>query len=83
MISMYRQYYNMIRYTKRSALLIVPIYCRHIIARAQYNTLRHHALYPEICFRPFFQKPHRLLPNNLYVVLYNFKARREDELDLK
>ncbi|XP_050536374.1 uncharacterized protein LOC126902806 isoform X2 [Daktulosphaira vitifoliae] len=29
------------------------------------------------------QKPHRLLPNNLYVVLYNFKARREDELDLK
>ncbi|XP_022166446.1 uncharacterized protein LOC111030999 isoform X2 [Myzus persicae] len=28
-------------------------------------------------------KPHRLLPNNLYVVLYNFKARREDELDLK
>ncbi|VVC41251.1 SH3 domain,Protein kinase C-like, phorbol ester/diacylglycerol-binding domain [Cinara cedri] len=29
------------------------------------------------------QKPHRLLPTNLYVVLYNFKARREDELDLK
>ncbi|XP_026812790.1 uncharacterized protein LOC113553593 isoform X3 [Rhopalosiphum maidis] len=31
----------------------------------------------------YSQKPHRLLPNNLYVVLYNFKARREDELDLK
>ncbi|KAL0277870.1 UNVERIFIED_CONTAM: hypothetical protein PYX00_004997 [Menopon gallinae] len=30
-----------------------------------------------------FQKPHRLLPTNLYVVLYNFKSRRPDELDLK
>ncbi|XP_055687710.1 uncharacterized protein LOC129792563 isoform X4 [Lutzomyia longipalpis] len=29
------------------------------------------------------QKPHRLLPTNLYVVLYNFKARHQDELDLK
>lgn len=29
------------------------------------------------------QKPHRLLPTNLYVVLYNFKARHPDELDLK
>lgn len=28
-------------------------------------------------------KPHRLLPTNLYVVLYNFKARQPDELDLK
>lgn len=28
-------------------------------------------------------KTHRLLPNNLYVVLYNFKPRMEDELDLK
>uniref|UniRef100_A0A1B0CWB7 SH3 domain-containing protein n=1 Tax=Lutzomyia longipalpis TaxID=7200 RepID=A0A1B0CWB7_LUTLO len=28
-------------------------------------------------------KPHRLLPTNLYVVLYNFKARHQDELDLK
>ncbi|CAB0011795.1 unnamed protein product [Nesidiocoris tenuis] len=28
-------------------------------------------------------KPHRLLPTNLYVVLYNFKARHADELDLK
>lgn len=26
---------------------------------------------------------HRLLPNNLYVILYNFKARHPDELDLK
>ncbi|XP_065155668.1 uncharacterized protein Stacl isoform X2 [Atheta coriaria] len=28
-------------------------------------------------------KPHRLLPTNLYVVLYNFKSRHQDELDLK
>ncbi|XP_031637064.1 uncharacterized protein LOC116349649 isoform X3 [Contarinia nasturtii] len=27
-------------------------------------------------------KAHRLLPTNLYVVLYNFKARHPDELDL-
>lgn len=31
----------------------------------------------------FMQKPHRLLPTNLYVILYNFKARHPDELDLK
>ncbi|XP_018795905.1 PREDICTED: uncharacterized protein LOC108973251 isoform X2 [Bactrocera latifrons] len=30
-----------------------------------------------------FQKSHRLLPTNLYVILYNFKARHADELDLK
>ncbi|XP_052120041.1 uncharacterized protein LOC113205947 isoform X10 [Frankliniella occidentalis] len=29
------------------------------------------------------QKSHRLLPTNLYVVLFNFKARHQDELDLK
>lgn len=29
------------------------------------------------------QKPQRLLPTNLYVVLYNFKSRHQDELDLK
>ncbi|XP_049954638.1 uncharacterized protein LOC126470681 [Schistocerca serialis cubense] len=28
-------------------------------------------------------KSHRLLPTNLYVVLYNFKSRHPDELDLK
>lgn len=28
-------------------------------------------------------KPQRLLPTNLYVALYNFKARHSDELDLK
>lgn len=28
------------------------------------------------------QKAHRLLPTNLYVILYNFKARHPDELDL-
>ncbi|CAN8004526.1 unnamed protein product, partial [Ixodes hexagonus] len=28
-------------------------------------------------------KPHRLLPTNLYVVLYNFRSRHQDELDLK
>uniref|UniRef100_A0A1I8PL17 Stac-like n=1 Tax=Stomoxys calcitrans TaxID=35570 RepID=A0A1I8PL17_STOCA len=28
-------------------------------------------------------KSHRLLPTNLYVILYNFKARHTDELDLK
>uniref|UniRef100_A0A1B6CG85 Phorbol-ester/DAG-type domain-containing protein n=1 Tax=Clastoptera arizonana TaxID=38151 RepID=A0A1B6CG85_9HEMI len=27
-------------------------------------------------------KPHRLLPTNLFVVLYNFKSRHADELDL-
>lgn len=30
-----------------------------------------------------FQKSHRLLPTNLYVILYNFKSRHQDELDLK
>jgi len=30
-----------------------------------------------------WQKPHRLLPQNLYVVLYNFTARQSDELDLR
>lgn len=29
------------------------------------------------------KKPQRLLPTNLYVVLYNFKSRHQDELDLK
>ncbi|CAH1154321.1 unnamed protein product [Phaedon cochleariae] len=29
------------------------------------------------------KKSHRLLPTNLYVVLYNFKSRHQDELDLK
>uniref|UniRef100_T1JBE3 SH3 domain-containing protein n=1 Tax=Strigamia maritima TaxID=126957 RepID=T1JBE3_STRMM len=28
-------------------------------------------------------KPHRILPTNLYVVLYHFRARQSDELDLK
>lgn len=28
-------------------------------------------------------KPHRLLPTNLYVVLYNFTSRHPDELDLR
>ncbi|GFS67083.1 uncharacterized protein NPIL_698301 [Nephila pilipes] len=28
-------------------------------------------------------KPHRLLPTNLYVVLYNFRSRHPDEIDLK
>lgn len=32
---------------------------------------------------PSPMKPQRLLPTNLYVVLYNFKARHSDELDLK
>ncbi|KAH8407448.1 hypothetical protein KR222_001352 [Zaprionus bogoriensis] len=32
------------------------------------------------CLSP---KSHRLLPTNLYVILYNFKARHADELDLK
>ncbi|KAG8197102.1 hypothetical protein JTE90_004363 [Oedothorax gibbosus] len=27
--------------------------------------------------------PHRLLPTNLYVVLYNFRSRHPDEIDLK
>lgn len=29
------------------------------------------------------QKAQRLLPTNLYVVLFNFKGREADELDLK
>ncbi|XP_037077292.1 SH3 and cysteine-rich domain-containing protein 3-like isoform X3 [Pollicipes pollicipes] len=32
---------------------------------------------------PSPQKPHRLLPTSLYVVLYNFSSRHQDELDLK
>ncbi|XP_043216930.1 uncharacterized protein LOC122379073 isoform X14 [Amphibalanus amphitrite] len=32
---------------------------------------------------PSPQKPHRLLPTSLYVVLYNFASRHQDELDLK
>lgn len=35
-----------------------------------------------MCFSLLLQKAHRLLPTNLYVVLYNFKARHPDELDL-
>lgn len=35
------------------------------------------------CTFLFFQKPQRLLPANLYVVLYNFRARQSDELDLR
>ncbi|KAH1017902.1 hypothetical protein HUJ05_008493 [Dendroctonus ponderosae] len=35
------------------------------------------------CPSPVGKKSHRLLPTNLYVVLYNFKARHQDELDLK
>lgn len=35
------------------------------------------------CPSPVSHKPHRLLPTNLYVVLYNFKSRHPDELDLK
>lgn len=31
----------------------------------------------------FSQKINRLLPTSLYVVLYNFKSRHQDELDLK
>lgn len=29
------------------------------------------------------KKPQRLLPTNLYVVLYNFRSRHEDEISLK
>lgn len=35
------------------------------------------------CSPLILQKTHRLLPTNLYVILYNFKARHQDELDLK
>ncbi|RWS09061.1 uncharacterized protein B4U79_00209, partial [Dinothrombium tinctorium] len=35
---------------------------------------------PSPCPSP---KPQRLLPTNIYVVLYNFRSRHEDELDLK
>ncbi|XP_060529108.1 guanine nucleotide exchange factor VAV3 isoform X3 [Cylas formicarius] len=35
------------------------------------------------CPSPVGKKSHRLLPTNLYVVLYNFKSRHQDELDLK
>ncbi|XP_066145715.1 uncharacterized protein Stacl isoform X8 [Euwallacea fornicatus] len=35
------------------------------------------------CPSPVGKKSNRLLPTNLYVVLYNFKARHQDELDLK
>ncbi|XP_042220759.1 uncharacterized protein LOC121865428 isoform X14 [Homarus americanus] len=35
------------------------------------------------CPSPVSKKPHRLLPTNLYVVLYNFTSRHPDELDLR
>ncbi|KAG0694360.1 SH3 and cysteine-rich domain-containing protein 3 [Chionoecetes opilio] len=35
------------------------------------------------CPSPVSKKPHRLLPTNLYVVLYNFSSRHPDELDLR
>ncbi|KAL1464916.1 hypothetical protein WDU94_004521 [Cyamophila willieti] len=35
------------------------------------------------CPSPVRMKAHRLLPTNLFVVLYNFKSRHADELDLK
>ncbi|XP_053206539.1 uncharacterized protein LOC128390796 isoform X8 [Panonychus citri] len=41
---------------------------------------------PSPCPSPqqsFNKKPQRLLPTNLYVALYNFRGRHEDELDLK
>ena len=39
---------------------------------------------PSPCPSPLQQqKPQRLLPANLYVVLYNFLARHEDEINLK
>ncbi|XP_015786393.1 uncharacterized protein LOC107363641 isoform X8 [Tetranychus urticae] len=41
---------------------------------------------PSPCPSPqqsFNKKPQRLLPTNLYVALYNFRSRHEDELDLK
>lgn len=57
-------------------LIIIILYSRkQLVVRKNARTYR-------VIFLPR-QKPHRLLPNNLYVVLYNFKARREDELDLK
>lgn len=38
-------------------------------------------MYDLLCL--FQQKSNRLLPMNLYVVLYNFQSRHQDELDLK
>lgn len=35
------------------------------------------------CPSPVIQKPQRLLPANLYVVLYDFRSRHEDEISLK
>ncbi|KAG9510892.1 SH3 and cysteine-rich domain-containing protein [Fragariocoptes setiger] len=35
------------------------------------------------CLSPVAPKTHRMLPTNLYVVLYDFRSRRADELDLK
>ncbi|XP_054162295.1 SH3 and cysteine-rich domain-containing protein 3-like [Oppia nitens] len=35
---------------------------------------------PSPCPSP---KPQRLLPTNIFVVLYNFRSRQQDELDLK
>jgi hypothetical protein len=49
-----------------------------------YRRTRHYSAAISIHFSFLvFQKPHRLLPTNLYVVLYNFKSRHPDELDLK
>ena len=40
----------------------------------------HHLL---LFFYFLFQISHRFIPTNLFVVLYNFKPRQADELDLK
>lgn len=48
-----------------------------------YLLLTYKARHRVMCLSHKFQKHQRLLPTNLYVILYNFKSRHSDELDLK
>lgn len=56
----------------------------HTLYTAQTEICHHSFIQFVVCLFVCFilQKAHRLLPTNLYVVLYNFKARHPDELDL-
>lgn len=73
----------------------MKLFMGHSFINSQFHAIQFHNLFIYIPAKKIydttlshllFQKqkpPHRLLPTNLYVVLYNFKSRHQDELDLK
>lgn len=65
--------------------MIYFLYCLQLKLQLNINISNNRKLILKKCsvFYVLLQKPHRLLPTNLYVILYNFKARHPDELDLK